>query len=291
MSLITQCPACSTLFKVVPDQLRVSDGWVRCGQCDEVFDANLHLQSAQASAVAPQARPNATVETAVETTAQDAFEPSPQVENTLAVEVEESVVDPFFEKSPQELARDTELPVGMPDDVVHPTFMRPDRAVERSGNVWIRASMVGLSMLLVVSLIIQVVLQERDRLAATEPHLASFLSAMCSVFRCKVSPLRQIDSLSIDSSSFAKVRADVYRLNFVLKNSAPVDLAVPAVEMTLSDLQDQTLIRRVVESRDMGLTSVKIPAGGELNISVPIQVKLEEKSQRISGYRLLVFYP
>ncbi|RFO95337.1 hypothetical protein DIC66_19110 [Rhodoferax lacus] len=45
MSLITQCPACSTMFRVVPDQLRISEGWVRCGQCDEVFDANAHLRS------------------------------------------------------------------------------------------------------------------------------------------------------------------------------------------------------------------------------------------------------
>lgn len=43
MSLITQCPACATMFRVVFDQLRVSDGWVRCGQCDEVFDARAHL--------------------------------------------------------------------------------------------------------------------------------------------------------------------------------------------------------------------------------------------------------
>ena len=33
MSLITGCPACGTMFKVVPDQLKISDGWVRCGHC------------------------------------------------------------------------------------------------------------------------------------------------------------------------------------------------------------------------------------------------------------------
>ena len=44
MSLITRCPACSTLFKVVPDQLRVSEGLVRCGQCDLVFNANAYLK-------------------------------------------------------------------------------------------------------------------------------------------------------------------------------------------------------------------------------------------------------
>jgi len=37
MSLATRCPACGTIFRVVQDQLRVSEGWVRCGQCQEVF--------------------------------------------------------------------------------------------------------------------------------------------------------------------------------------------------------------------------------------------------------------
>src|SRR5437764_6840424 len=43
MSLITSCPACGTMFRVVPDQLKISDGWVRCGHCSEVFDAAAHL--------------------------------------------------------------------------------------------------------------------------------------------------------------------------------------------------------------------------------------------------------
>ncbi len=43
MSMITRCPACETMFRVVPDQLRISAGWVRCGQCDEIFDASAHL--------------------------------------------------------------------------------------------------------------------------------------------------------------------------------------------------------------------------------------------------------
>jgi predicted Zn finger-like uncharacterized protein len=42
MSLKTRCPACDTVFKIVPDQLKVSKGWVRCGRCAEVFDAAAH---------------------------------------------------------------------------------------------------------------------------------------------------------------------------------------------------------------------------------------------------------
>ncbi len=53
MSLVTRCPACGTAFKVVKDQLRISDGWVRCGRCSEVFDATLDLQEAPGARPAP----------------------------------------------------------------------------------------------------------------------------------------------------------------------------------------------------------------------------------------------
>ena len=34
------------MFQVETDQLKVSDGWVRCGHCDAVFDASAHFQIA-----------------------------------------------------------------------------------------------------------------------------------------------------------------------------------------------------------------------------------------------------
>src|SRR6476660_3483862 len=58
MSMITGCPACGTLFKVVPDQLKISDGWVRCGHCSEVFDAAANMRQlvdAEAADAAPDA--------------------------------------------------------------------------------------------------------------------------------------------------------------------------------------------------------------------------------------------
>ena len=38
-TLATRCSACNTAFRVVQDQLKVSEGWVRCGRCGEVFNA------------------------------------------------------------------------------------------------------------------------------------------------------------------------------------------------------------------------------------------------------------
>src|SRR5205809_5561431 len=39
MSLATRCTSCGTVFRVVQDQLKISEGWVRCGRCEQVFNA------------------------------------------------------------------------------------------------------------------------------------------------------------------------------------------------------------------------------------------------------------
>lgn len=55
MALTTRCPQCGTSFKVVPDQLRVRNGLVRCGACSTVFDGRACLLPEPG---APAARPS-----------------------------------------------------------------------------------------------------------------------------------------------------------------------------------------------------------------------------------------
>src|SRR3954463_2575665 len=57
MGLITRCPTCGTMFKVVADQLKISEGWVRCGHCAEVFDATAHMVDESALEQARRAQP------------------------------------------------------------------------------------------------------------------------------------------------------------------------------------------------------------------------------------------
>ena len=44
MALATTCPHCKTSFKVVPDQLKLRRGLVRCGICQQVFSGIDHLR-------------------------------------------------------------------------------------------------------------------------------------------------------------------------------------------------------------------------------------------------------
>ena len=43
MRYVTHCPSCGTAYKIVDDQLRIAQGWVRCGHCGEPFNALDHL--------------------------------------------------------------------------------------------------------------------------------------------------------------------------------------------------------------------------------------------------------
>lgn len=57
MSLATRCTACGTVFRVVQDQLKVSEGWVRCGRCQQVFNALEALFDLEREAPPPRPAP------------------------------------------------------------------------------------------------------------------------------------------------------------------------------------------------------------------------------------------
>lgn len=43
---VTQCPSCFTRFQLTHEQLTTADGIVRCGECEAVFAATRHLETA-----------------------------------------------------------------------------------------------------------------------------------------------------------------------------------------------------------------------------------------------------
>ncbi|RKP48550.1 DUF3426 domain-containing protein [Pararobbsia silviterrae] len=55
MALATRCPHCQTVFRIVPDQLKLHRGLVRCGHCREVFDGVLHQVEPPARTTPPAA--------------------------------------------------------------------------------------------------------------------------------------------------------------------------------------------------------------------------------------------
>jgi hypothetical protein len=145
-----------------------------------------------------------------------------------------------------------------------------------------------VSLALLALLAGQVAVYERNRLAAMEPRLRPVLQALCQPLECVLAPQRQISDVVIDSSSFNKARGDSYVLALTMKSRATLALETPAVELTLTDAQDQPVLRRVLLPSEMAAPA-ELPAGGEWNASVSVLVTTG--GARVAGYRLLAFYP
>jgi hypothetical protein len=179
-----------------------------------------------------------------------------------------------------------------PEPVLHDmTFVRQARRKAFWRRRGVRVSLVLMVLVLSALLAVQFVAQERDRLAAARPGLQPLIEILCQPLHCRVAPPRQIEAVAIDSSSFNKLRNEAYRLNLTLKNQATTQVAMPAIELTLTDTQDQPVIRRVLMPADLGANVGVIAAGSEWSGSVAMSVAPSAPGNRIAGYRLLAFYP
>lgn len=298
MNLIASCPACQTSYRVVPDQLRISDGWVRCGQCGEVFDVSQQLVDAKA-----------------ETSGAEAFESSENLVEAYPLNPEnqqisllptrdspalqEATVPPASEASWASAAMLVKPSHESGSDVSEPTatslaplsFMLASDSTSvarrRSGPVlcW------GLGGLLLVGLLLQGVFRERDCLTAMFPELKPALVSLCEVLDCRVSALQDIESLAIDSASFHQVGQDSFELRFVVKNKSRFELALPAIELTLTDMADQPVMRRVFTPAELGVAQGTVASAGEWSATAYLRVRAEATDARAQGYRLLIFYP
>lgn len=343
MSLITSCPACGTMFRVVPDQLKISEGWVRCGHCSEVFDATAHLSDesvlgpladAQSTRSAPleptpdaqpialplpppPATPPPAAPIPTPTPAAAARKPwaadsriSAEPSDFYGEEGEDASLEPspldapfVFRRSevslsqldpepgresqvlPEELARAQEE-----EDLADVSFVRQARRRLFWRRPLVRVFLALLVLVLAGLLVLQAAYHDRDRLALAQPALRPALARMCEVLGCTLGAPRQIESIVIESSGFNRLRNDTYRLSFTLRNTAPVPVAAPTLELTITDAQDQAVARRVLTLAELGAANAAIPPAGEWSRSAGIVLDIAG-GPRVAGYRLLAFYP
>lgn len=338
--LATRCSACGTVFRVVPDQLRVSEGWVRCGRCSQVFnalEALLDLETGAAhrlpeGAVPPRAPapppPPAAREPVYDEYRVDdrrarppappPYQPPrpapraapaapPHFDSTAGPDM--PVVDEsasrFFIGAAQEQRPDIEVgasdldPRADPDDRPSEQFA-PEKATDKPAfvrqaeraAVWRSRPVRALLWLLLVGgalgLAGQVLIEYRDLAAARHASLRPLLQAACGWFDCQVGAARSIEELTVESSGLVRVeKSSVYRLSVALKNRAPIEVALPALELALTDAQGQLVARRVLNAAELGVTQNTLAAGRE----VQLQATLQAATAPVAGYTIELFYP
>ena len=320
-ALATRCPACGTVFRVVPDQLRVSEGWVRCGRCAKVFNAPetlVDMDTGARHSLAGAGHPAVLAaadsaarreldfttappapERAVEPAATSAMEPAvgpcsaPGLEYT-AEPATEPATEPAAEPATEPVAQVPPLPDprAEPDDRPAPSFVRRADQAARWRRPRVRLALGAGAGLAALALAAQVVFSYRDLAAARWPALQPVLAQACATLRCEVGPPRFIAGLAVQSSGLSRVQtSDLYRLAVTLRNQADIDLAVPAIDLSLTDTQGRLVSRRVLYAGDLGPVQERLGAGRELVLLATLQVAGTPASEPVAGYTIELFYP
>ena len=259
MSIVTQCPQCATQFRATPQQLRASEGWVRCGQCDQVFDASAH-------AVNQRAMPP----------------PEADVDALAMVPLRaESPAAPHEETAAPETAATTRS-----ETLFSPTAPDPTGAQLHG----IRPLWLGATVLLSLLLLAQWVAHEKNLLAARAPALQPGLNAICEAIGCVLQPPQSPEFLHIEASAYDPVGEDLYRLSLTLRNTANWSVAYPAIELTITDASERPLVRRVLLPGDLGVQGEHMGAHSAYELKMYVRSTLAI-APGLSGYRLTAFYP
>lgn len=154
------------------------------------------------------------------------------------------------------------------------------------------------SILAIVMLFLQITLSERNQLATHFPATKSLLQPLCRLFSCNIEPLKLMEAVAIENSSFhingpeqvGNVE-EQYQLTWSVSNKALHEVAIPNLELTLNDVLDRPLLRRVLSPQDLGFSQKTIAAEGVWEGSTIITVIPPEGGGQVSGYRLTAFYP
>lgn len=321
----TRCPACATVFRVTVEQLKARHARVRCGHCRAVFNAlDTLIDGAKAPsinqppAVAPPTSHRPDRVESIEST-DEALPPAPQSTEAAAQHIPGS---PETLPPPDGLAVNGEaVPAPMPLEetiadeqgtaatqasygpVPEQPFGHEAKAVEAGQKlfsdvpsqpphrrVWPWA--LALVCLLTV-LLMQAVVQFRSDLVLLWPEGKPMLQALCALRGCELTLPHKAKYLSIEASDLhpaAGQRGSLVLLA-TLKNRAPFAQEYPYLELSLTDMAELPIMRRVIAPKDYLPPGINLAAGFPANGERSITLTLDVGDSGAAGYRLYLFYP
>lgn len=175
-------------------------------------------------------------------------------------------------------------------DIDEPEFVRSTRQREASSKTTRIALAVG-SVLLLIVLVVQAAVSFRDVLAARHPGLRPALVSTCALLGCSVNLPARPEQLVIETGELITLGGNAYTFSTVLRNQGDMALAWPSLELTLNDLDDKPLVRRVFAPRDYAGAAAAAPTGFAARGEQQVRIHFRLEGAEPSGYHIAVFYP
>ena len=176
---------------------------------------------------------------------------------------------------------------GHSDNTDAPEFLRKAEREARWRSPWMRVTLVLLMLTLLTTLTLQAAYHHRNWLAAHHPDTRPWLARLCTWARCSIAPWQSIDDVSITGSSLTPAAGvDSYRLTVLLRNRASVPVALPSIDLALSDLDGQLVARRALAPEDFKAGDSIAP-----QTEVSLEIELNTPGRRIASFTVGAFYP
>lgn len=283
----TCCPNCQTSFRVTPEQLKVRAGKVRCGQCQTVFNAlDSLLEGAAVSAPSVSSMVSALP---VSQTSAITEVDLPLADDLPVVPLSNAAVQALGKAAGLILPRETTEIPGYSKWAEGIMSYSTAPALERTA----RWPFVLVALLLVLVLAGQLVFHFRSEVVVAAPGLRPVLEAASKALGFQIPLPRRAELLSIETSDLQTdpLRSNLLTLQATLRNQAGYGQAYPLLELSLTDTQDNAIVRRVFRASDYLPPTMLPEQAFPAHSDITVRLWIETKDITAAGYRLYVFYP
>jgi predicted Zn finger-like uncharacterized protein len=177
------------------------------------------------------------------------------------------------------------------DGEAEPAFLRETAARRRQFSVVFG----GGSVLLAIVLAIQLAVIFRTEITTRWPQWRPMLVQLCGVVGCNVAWPMRAELLAVVGTELQAIPGtDVLELTAIVRNRANFKVALPAIEVTLTDTTNRTLARKVFAPVDYlasaGEPSSRIDEGLGASSDLTIRVAFEARGINAVGFVVYPFY-
>lgn len=173
-----------------------------------------------------------------------------------------------------------------------PSFLREAPAPKKRG----RRLLLGMTVALLAALAAaQLAVVFRAEIVAGVPSARPALGQLCRLFRCTVDWPARPEALAVVGSELQALPGTAaFELTALVRNRGQATVALPAIELTLTDTLNRTVARRIFTPADYlaghGDAASQIAAGLAAGADLSIHLGFEARGINAAGFVVYPFY-
>lgn len=281
MNYITSCPKCDTQFLLSTEHIKAYRGKVQCGHCAHVFNAKNRLTE---------------VTTPFTNTVQESLAAQGvNMPATIAPDVADSnQTDDVTEDQSNRAFKFTIIDKTESDDASSPLLANDFNDEARLSQLKPKRHTKWLIFCLLLSLLalFQALFFLRSAIAAYYPQWKPLLSAVCEKLQCTIALQKNIGFMVIGESDMQEDESHQSVINFssAITNNADYVQAYPTIELTLTNADDQAVIRKLIPPTVYLDNPVAIENGINAHETVHFKLPMYVDQLEVTGYRIQILY-